>query len=194
MSGLIQRTGRVDPPASFDRSMVSMRNRRPLIAEPLERGFGLTSAMRCAACCCRRCRGCHHLGADRRRAARILASPGVREDVTDIVLNLKGRRAPHARSGPKRVDAPSEAGVGEAGDDPETRDRGSEPDHVICTLDDGADQHGADGRPARAMCLPPTEPPEDAPIGLIPVDAIFSPVKKVSTRSRTTREGPGARL
>ena len=58
-----------------------------------------------------------------------------------------------------------------------------DPDHVICTLDEGASRapHGVDGRrPARATSPATANRPEDAPIGLIPVDALFSPVEKVS--------------
>ena len=36
--------------------------------------------------------------------------------------------------------------------------------------------------------------PEDAPIGMISVDALFSPVKKVSYKVEPTREGPGSGL
>ena len=43
--------------------------------------------------------------------------------------------------------------------------------------------------PARATSPPSATVPEDAPIGLIPVDSLFSPVRKVSYKVENTREG-----
>jgi len=64
------------------------------------------------------------------------------------------------------------------------------PDLVICTLDDGVKlgmeftvQMGKGYVPSSA------NRPEDAPIGLIPVDAIYSPVRRVSYRVEPTRVG-----
>ena len=64
------------------------------------------------------------------------------------------------------------------------------PDHVICTLDDGASirmeltvQNG------KGYVAAELNRPEDAPIGLIAVDALYSPVKKVAYRVEPTRQG-----
>jgi DNA-directed RNA polymerase subunit alpha len=64
------------------------------------------------------------------------------------------------------------------------------PDHVICTLDEGAEirmeftvDTGKGYVPAERNRA------EDAPIGLIPVDSLYSPVKKVSYKVENTREG-----
>jgi DNA-directed RNA polymerase subunit alpha len=64
------------------------------------------------------------------------------------------------------------------------------PDLVICTLDDGAVlsmeitvDHGKGYRPAA------TNRPEDAPIGLIPVDSLFSPINTISYQVENTRVG-----
>jgi len=63
-------------------------------------------------------------------------------------------------------------------------------DHVICHLDDGAELHMeltvANGK---GYVAADKNRPEDAPIGLIPIDAIFSPVKRVSYEVTPTREG-----
>ena len=122
---------------------------------------------------------------------------GVREDVTDIVLNIKeiALRActPKARSGSSlRKEGP---GVVRAGDIQPTADiQILNPEHVICTLDQGAElrmeftvNNGKGYVPAEK------NRPEDAPIGLIPVDSIFSPVRKVSYRveAHARRPGPG---
>ena len=65
------------------------------------------------------------------------------------------------------------------------------PDLVLCTLDEGANaRDGADGRDRQGLCRRrPQNRPEDAPIGLIPVDALFSPVRKVSYKVENTRVG-----
>src|SRR5690606_9526305 len=64
------------------------------------------------------------------------------------------------------------------------------PDHVICTLDDGASvrmeltvQNG------KGYVAAELNRPEDAPIGLIAVDALYSPVKRVAYRVEPTRQG-----
>jgi DNA-directed RNA polymerase subunit alpha len=64
------------------------------------------------------------------------------------------------------------------------------PEHVICTLDEGAEirmeftvNNGKGYVPAERNRA------EDAPIGLIPVDSLYSPVKKVSYKVENTREG-----
>ena len=119
--------------------------------------------------------------------------PGVLEDVTDIVLNVKSIGLRMHGEGPKRMrlraTGPGEvkAGAIETGHDIEILN----PDLVICTLDNGA--RDFDGvrrsRSARAMSPATANRPEDAPIGLIPVDALFSPVRKVSYRVENTRVG-----
>jgi DNA-directed RNA polymerase subunit alpha len=64
------------------------------------------------------------------------------------------------------------------------------PDHVICTLDEGASvrmeltvQNG------KGYVASELNRPEDAPIGLIAVDALYSPVKRVAYRVEPTRQG-----
>ncbi len=78
------------------------------------------------------------------------------------------------------------AGMIECGHDIEIMD----PDTVICTLDEGAKLNmeltveNGKGYVAAAQ-----NRPEDAPIGLIPIDALYSPVRKVSYRIENTRVG-----
>ena len=117
---------------------------------------------------------------------------GVREDVTDIVLNIKQLALRMHGEGPKRMvlqaTGPGEVKAGQiqTGHDIEVMN----PDLVICTLDDGVKlgmeftvQMGKGYVPSSA------NRPEDAPIGLIPVDAIYSPVRRVSYRVEPTRVG-----
>jgi DNA-directed RNA polymerase subunit alpha len=118
--------------------------------------------------------------------------PGVREDVTDIVLNIKQLALRMHGEGPKRMTltatGPGEVRAGQiqAGHDIDIMN----PDLVICTLDEGAKlgmeltvQLGRGYVPATA------NRPEDAPIGLMPVDAIYSPVRRVSYKVEPTRVG-----
>jgi DNA-directed RNA polymerase subunit alpha len=117
---------------------------------------------------------------------------GVREDVTDIVLNIKQLALRMHGEGPKRMvlqaTGPGEVTAAQiqTGHDIEVMN----PELVICTLDEGVKlgmeftvNLGKGYVPAAA------NRPEDAPIGLIPVDAIYSPVKRVSYKVEPTRVG-----
>ena len=164
-----------------------------IVAEPLERGFGMTlgnalrrvllSSLQGASVTALRIDGVLH---------EFSSIQGVREDVTDIVLNVKQLAIRMQGEGPKRLQL-SATGPGEvtAGQIQTTGDiEISNPDLVLCTLDDGAKlsmeltvDTGKGYVPA-AM-----NRPEDAPIGLIPVDAIYSPVRRVAYRVEPTRVG-----
>jgi DNA-directed RNA polymerase subunit alpha len=169
------------------------RRAATVVAEPLERGFGLTlgnalrrvllSSLQGAAVTSIQIEGVLH---------EFSSIPGVLEDVTDIVLNVKSIGLSMSGEGPKRMrlraTGPGEvrAGAIETGHDIDILN----PDLVICTLDNGARlsmeltvEIGKGYVPATA------NRPEDAPIGLIPVDALFSPVRKVSYRVENTRVG-----
>jgi DNA-directed RNA polymerase subunit alpha len=118
--------------------------------------------------------------------------PGVREDVTDIVLNVKAIGLRMHGEGPKRIylraTGPGEVSAGqiEAGHDIEIMN----PELVICTLDDGAKLTMEMTVESGKGYVPgTTNRPADAPIGLIPVDALFSPVKKVAYKVENTRVG-----
>src|SRR5437763_5128457 len=164
-----------------------------VVAEPLERGFGLTlgnalrrvpmSSRQGAAIASMQIEGVVH---------EFSSLPGVLEDVTDIVLNVKSIDLRMYGEGPKRMrlraSGPGEvrAGAIETGHDIDIMN----PDLVICPRDSGI-------RIAMELTVengkgyvPATQNrPEDAPIGLIPVDALFSPVRKVSYRVENTRVG-----
>ncbi|HRO12247.1 DNA-directed RNA polymerase subunit alpha [Amaricoccus sp.] len=163
------------------------------IAEPLERGFGLTlgnalrrvllSSLQGAAITSVQIDGVLH---------EFSSVPGVREDVTDIVLNLKGVAVKMEVEGPKRVEIRATGpGVVTAGDI--STSAGIEilnRDHVILHLDDGASVY-MELTVEQGKGYVPAEKnrPEDAPIGLISVDALFSPIRKVSYKVEPTREG-----
>ena len=164
-----------------------------IVAQPLERGFGLTlgnslrrilmSSLQGAAVTSVQIDGVVH---------EFSSIPGVREDVTIIILNIKQLALRMHADGPKRLTLKKQGpGIVTAGDIQETADiEVLDKDHVICTLDEGADlrmeltvQTGKGYVPADR------NRPEDAPIGLIPVDSLYSPVRRVSYKVENTREG-----
>jgi DNA-directed RNA polymerase subunit alpha len=164
-----------------------------VVAEPLERGFGLTlgnalrrvlmSSLQGAAIVSVQIEGVLH---------EFSSIPGVLEDVTDIVLNLKGVALRMGGEGPKRMrlkaNGPGEvrAGAIETGHDIEVLN----PEHLVCTLDTGAKITMELTVDAGTGYKPATDSrAEDAPIGLIPVDALYSPVRKVSYKVDNTRVG-----
>ena len=164
-----------------------------VVAEPLERGFGLTlgnalrrvllSSLQGAAITAVQIDGVLH---------EFSSIPGVREDVTDIVLNIKSIGLRMHSEGPKRMTLSKEgpgdvkAGDIEAGADIEIMN----PDLVICHLDKGAKLNmELTVEIGKGYVAAAQNRPEDSPIGLIPVDAVFSPVRKVSYKVDNTRVG-----
>ena len=167
--------------------------RATIVAEPLERGFGLTLGNALRRILLSSLQGAAVTSVQIEGILNEFSSiPGVREDVTDIVLNVKAMGLKMHGEGPKRMrlkaTGPGEitAGMIETGHDIEIMD----PNLVLCTLDRGAKlsmefvvESGKGYIPASASRA------EDAPIGLIPVDSIYSPVKRVSYKVENTREG-----
>ncbi|MAI58471.1 MAG: DNA-directed RNA polymerase subunit alpha [Rhodobacteraceae bacterium] len=164
-----------------------------LIAEPLERGFGLTLGNALRRVLMSSLQGAAITSVQIDNVLHEFSSvPGVREDVTDIVLNLKGIAIRMEVEGPKRltinVKGPAMVTAREISESADIEILNK--DHVICHLDDGAEVYmeltvntGNGYVPAEK------NKPEDSPIGLIPIDAIYSPVKKVSYDVQPTREG-----
>ncbi len=166
------------------------------IVEPLDRGYGITlgnclrrtllSALPGAAPVAIRINGVSH---------EFTSIKGVKEDVTDIVLNIKNLAVKtsvldvnftstiHLKS--------NRPGVLYARDI-ETNDQVEilNPDLVICTLDKGADldMEIIIGR-GRGYVPANQNKSEDDPIGYIAVDSIFTPVKRVSYAVENTRVG-----
>ncbi len=164
-----------------------------IIAEPLERGFGVTlgnslrrvllSSLQGAAVTAVQIDGVVH---------EFSSIEGVREDVVDIVLNIKQLALRMHAEGPKRmtlratgpgtvtasqIDAPADIEILNG-------------DHVLCTLDDGAQIRMEFTVNNGKGYVPADENrPEDAPIGLIAVDALYSPVRRVAYKVEPTREG-----
>jgi len=171
-----------------DRSRVAT-----IVAEPLERGFGMTlgnairrvllSSLQGAAVTAVQIDGVLH---------EFSSIGGVREDVTDIVLNIKQLALRMHGEGPKRMmltaTGPGEVKAGQiqTGHDIEIMN----PELVLCTLDDGV-RLGMEFTVNNGKGYVPASQnrAEDSPIGLIPVDAIYSPVRRVSYKVEPTRVG-----
>ena len=168
-------------------------NTTMFVAEPLERGFGLTlgnalrrillSSLRGAAVTAVQIDGVLH---------EFSSITGVREDVTDIVLNIKEIAIRMEGEGPNRMVVRKQGpGTVTAGDIQTVGDVDIlNPDHIICTLDEGVEirmEFTVDA--GKGYVLAERNRAEDAPIGLIPVDSLYSPVKKVSYKVENTREG-----
>ena len=164
-----------------------------LVAEPLERGFGVTlgnalrrvllSSLQGAAITSAQIDGVLH---------EFSTIPGVREDVTDMVLNLKTLALRLHSETTKRMylkvrgPAVVTAGMVEHGHDIEIMD----PDHIICHLDEEAEFNiEMTVRIGRGYVPAAMNKSEDAPIGLIAIDAIYSPVRKVAYRVDHARVG-----
>lgn len=176
----------VESGASADRSAT-------IVAEPLERGFGLTlgnalrrillSSLRGGAVTAIQIDGVLH---------EFSPVAGVREDVTDIILNIKSMGLKVMSEGKKRMTlnaetpGPVTAGMIQTGADIEVMD----PDLVICHLDEGAKFNMELTVDTGKGYIPAADNrPEDPPIGLIPIDSVFSPVRKVSYKVDHTRVG-----
>ena len=164
-----------------------------VVAEPLERGFGMTlgnslrrvllSSLQGAAVTAIQIDGVLH---------EFSSIPGVREDVIDIVLNIKDIAIKMQADQPKRLSLRKHGpGVVTAGDIAVSGDAQIlNPEHVLCTLDEGAEiRMELTVSSGKGYIPADRNRPEDAPIGLIPVDSLFSPVKKVSYRVENTRQG-----
>ncbi|MBI1341115.1 DNA-directed RNA polymerase subunit alpha [bacterium] len=169
------------------------QRRAKLVIEPLERGFGATLGNSLRRVLLSSLQGAAITGVQIEGVVHEFSSiAGVREDVTDIVLNLKRVRLRMISETPKRmtlrVKGPGvvTAKQIETPGDIEILN----PEHVICHVDDGAEVrmefHVATGK---GYVPSDRNRPDDAPLGFIPIDAIFSPVERVGIQIEDTRSG-----
>ncbi len=179
-------------------SNLSVKTDRPgfkstMIVEPLERGFGITlgnalrrillSSLQGGAVNAIKIDGVLH---------EFSSIPGVREDVTEIILNVKGlalkvdsdqpQRMYLNATGPKIVTA-ADITTNQSVDI-------MNPDLVICTLDEGAAINMEMYVSTDKGYVPASvNRPEECPIGLIPIVSIYSPVKAVVYKTVNARVG-----
>ena len=170
-----------------DKSMMT------LIAEPLEKGYALTignslrrillSSIQGAAVTAIQIDGVLH---------EFTSIKGVREDVTDIVLNVKSLALKLMSKGPKKlvldINGPGEIKAKDINSNPDVEI--INPDLVICNLDENIKFHmELTVNTGKGYVPAEKNKEEDSPLGLIAVDSLFSPVKKVSYRVENAREG-----
>ncbi|AMV71518.1 DNA-directed RNA polymerase subunit alpha [Desulfuromonas carbonis] len=162
-------------------------------AEPFERGFGTTlgnslrrvllSSLQGAAITSVRIKGVLH---------EFSTIPGVTEDVTDVILNLKGVLLKiHGQDSRNIRIVKKGTGVITAGDIiTDSHVEILNPEHHICTCSKDADLE-MDMVVANGKGYVPAERNRDekAPVGTIPIDAIFSPIKKVNFAVSNARVG-----
>jgi len=165
------------------------------VIEPFERGFGTTlgnslrrvllSSLEGSAVTAIKIKGADH---------EFTSIPGVLEDVTDIVLNIKNLVV-HLEGDEPKVMRLAAQGPGEVTADLIEADTAItivNTDHVICTLTDEVpfemELHVGKGR----GYVPASEQHQrgdEQEIGLIPLDAIYSPVQRVRYNVEETRVG-----
>lgn len=161
--------------------------------EPLERGFGITignslrrillSSLQGAAVTVVRIKGVLH---------EFSTLQGVREDVTDIILNVKELLVKLHSDGPETIRLKAnKPGVIKAGDiQPNPNVEILNPDHTIATLsEDGELEIEMVVKRGRGYVPAERNREEGQPIGTIPIDALFSPIRKVNYTVTYSRVG-----
>ena len=162
-------------------------------AEPLEKGYALTignalrrillSSLQGAAITAIQIDGVLH---------EFSSIKGVREDVTDIVLNLKSLPLKIMSDGPKKLilDVTGPGAIKAKDIQPNPEVKILNPDLVICHLDENTKFHmELIANTGKGYCPSEKNKMDDAPLGLIAIDSLFSPVKKVSYTVENAREG-----
>ncbi|MEZ5736283.1 MAG: DNA-directed RNA polymerase subunit alpha [Novosphingobium sp.] len=175
------------------KSGADAKRRATFVAEPLERGFGLTLGNALRRVLLSSLQGAAITSIKIENVLHEFSSlAGVREDVTDIVLNIKQVALKMQGEGPKRLQlsatGPCEVTAGDiaVSGDIEVMNK----DLVICHLDEGATLNmelTADTGKGYVPAV--SNRPADAPIGLIPVDSLYSPVRQVSYKVDNARIG-----
>ncbi|MDO4837443.1 MAG: DNA-directed RNA polymerase subunit alpha [Clostridia bacterium] len=163
------------------------------VVEPLERGFGhtlgnslrrvLLSSLPGVAVSAVHIEGVQH---------EFSTVPGVKEDVTEIILNLKGLAVTMVSDGPKTVmidaQGPCEVTAGSIKVDDEIEI--INPDMHIATLNEDAHlQMQLTLDKGRGYISADKNKNPNMPIGMIPMDSIFTPIKKVNYTVEDTRVG-----
>lgn len=167
-------------------------NMATLVAEPLEKGFGLTLGTALRRVLLSSLQGCAPLYVKIDGVQHEFSSiQGVHEDVADILLNLKGVYFKANSEGQHkvtlRVSGPAvvKAGMIETSSAIEIMN----PDAEICTLDKGAELDMEITLGTGRGYVPATAHADGLPLGVIPVDSIFSPILNVASNVSETRVG-----
>jgi len=163
------------------------------VIEPLERGYGMTlgnalrrvllSSLPGAAVTSVKIDGILH---------EFSNAPGLVEDITDLILNLKGLSVKMNCDEPRTIyvdtKGPKTIYARDIICDPDVEILN--PDHYIATLDaDGVLRMEISVAKGRGYVGADKNKQEDQPIGVIPIDSLFSPIIKVNFKVEDTRVG-----
>ena len=163
------------------------------VIEPLERGYGTTlgnslrrillSSLPGAAITNLQIDGVLH---------EFSTIPGVREDVTQVILNIKGLAlklyAEEEKSLEIDVTGPAVVTAGDIIVDSDVEILNK--DLYLCTVAEGATFHAKlVVKPGRGYVQAEENKTEDMPIGVLPVDSIYTPVRRVNYQVENTRVG-----
>ena len=180
-------------PSKIEVSSNDDKSLATITAEPLEKGYALTlgnalrrvllSSIQGAAVSAIQIDGVLH---------EFSSIKGVREDVTDIVLNVKSLALQMNTQGTKKLILDAQ-GPGEIKASQITKHPDIEilnPELTICNLDEKTKFHMELTVKKGKGYVPADKNKEpDAPLGLISIDSLFSPVKQVSYQINSAREG-----
>ena len=180
-------------PTKLDVQLSEDKSYAKIIAEPLEKGYGLTlgnslrrillSSIRGTAVTAIQIDGVLH---------EFTSIKGVREDVTDIVLNIKSLALKSSSENSKKlvIDAKGPGEIKASNINSVADIEILNPDLIICNLDENTNFHmEMTVGTGKGYVSADMNKPEEPPLGLIPIDSLFSPVKKVSYSVSTAREG-----
>ena len=180
-------------PTKLDVQLSQDKSYAKIIAEPLEKGYGLTlgnalrrillSSIRGTAVTAIQIDGVLH---------EFTSIKGVREDVTDIVLNIKSLALKSSSENSKKLvlDAKGPGEIKASNINSVADIEILNPDLIICNLDENTNFHmEMTVGTGKGYVSADMNKPEEPPLGLIPIDSLFSPVKKVSYSVSTAREG-----
>ena len=180
-------------PSKLDIQVSEDKKFAKIVVEPLERGFALTlgnalrrvllSSIQGTAVTAIQIDGVLH---------EFSSINGVREDVTDIVLNVKSLSLKLNSNGPKKLilDAkgPGEITAKMLNSNPDIEILN--PEQVICNLDENTKIYmELIVNTGKGYVSADKNREKDSPLGLIPIDSVYSPVKRVSYNVSSTREG-----
>ena len=164
-----------------------------VVAEPLEKGFGQTIGNSLRRILLSSIQGAAVTGIQIDGVLHEFSSiKGVREDVTDIVLNVKSLAIKSTAKGAKKiildVKGPKEVKAKDITLVPEIEILN--PEQTICNLDEKTNFHmELIVNNGKGYVSAKQNKTEDSPLGLIAIDSLFSPVKKVSFSVENAREG-----
>ncbi|MEG0674320.1 DNA-directed RNA polymerase subunit alpha [Vagococcus sp.] len=163
------------------------------VIEPLERGYGTTlgnslrrillSSLPGAAITNLQIDGVLH---------EFSTIKGVREDVTQIILNIKGLALKLYAEGEKTLEiditGPANVTAGDIITDSDVEIMNK--DLFICSVSEGATFRASlTVKPGRGYSKADENKSEDMPIGVLPVDSIYTPIKRVNYQVENTRVG-----